>query len=274
MSETKAAPFDLDRVGGRIAIDRLIDEVIAAGDAARRMFEEGRASVAIKPDRSPVTAADEHVEARLSRHLALAFPRCGFLGEETGARLGSDPALSFVLDPIDGTRAFMRGLTTWSVLLALLEDDEPVWGIAYLPAEQDLYVAARGHGAYANGRPIRLSEVASLEHSSISHGALAQFHTDGSTAELLTLGTRTHSQRGLTDFDGYRRLLQGRLDAVVDPATTIWDVAAAAILVREAGGTFTDMNGVTTLRGRGAIASNGHVHAPLIELFARREDAP
>ena len=265
-------PFDLDRIGGRRALDRLIDEVLDAGDEARRMFEEGRATVAIKPDRSPVTAADKRVEERLAAHLQRAFPTCGFLGEETGSREGSDAHLSFVLDPIDGTRAFMRGLSTWSVLLALLEDEVPVIGIAYLPAEQDLYVAVAGQGAHANGRPLRVSQVSALEDASISHGAIAQFHTDQSTDALLALGTRTHSQRGLTDFDGYRRLLQGRIDAVIDPAITIWDVAPAAVLVREAGGTFTDMNGVETLRGRGAIASNGLVHAPLIELFARSRE--
>lgn len=261
--------FDLDRIGGRPALDRLIDEVLSAGAAARRMFEEGGASVTIKLDRSPVTAADHMIEARLSAHLARAFPTCGFLGEETGSRAGSDPRLSFVLDPIDGTRAFMRGLTTWSVLLALLEDDEPVVGIACLPAEHDLYVAVRGHGAYGNGRPLRVSAVDSLADASISHGALAQFHTDGSTEALLALGTHTHSQRGLTDFDGYRRLLEGRIDAVIDPAITVWDVAAAALLVREAGGRFTDLNGVETVRGRGALATNGRVHDPLVAMFRR-----
>jgi histidinol-phosphatase len=262
-------PFDLDRIGGRRSLDRLVAEVIAAGDAARRMFEEGRASVTIKPDRSPVTAADRHVEERLASFLAASFPACGFLGEETGTRAGTDPQLGFVLDPIDGTRAFMRGLTTWSVLLALLEGERPVVGIAYLPAERDLYVAVEGQGAHANGRRLSVSRVASLEDASISHGALAQFHTDGSTDALVALGTATHSQRGLTDFDGYRRLLEGRIDAVIDPAITVWDVAPAAILVREAGGVFTDMNGVATLRGRGAIASNGLVHDALVSRFAR-----
>jgi histidinol-phosphatase len=268
---TGNARFDLDRIGGRAALDRLIDEVLAAGDAARRMFEEGRATVAIKPDRSPVTAADRMVEERLAAHLARAFPTCGFLGEETGSREGSDAHLSFVLDPIDGTRAFMRGLTTWSVLLALLEDEVPVLGIAYLPAEEDLYVAVAGEGAHANGRRLRVSEVASLVDASVSHGAIAQFHTDGSSDALLALGTSTHSQRGLTDFDGYRRLLQGRIDAVIDPAITVWDVAPAAILVREAGGRFTDMNGLETVRGRGAIASNGLVHDALVAMFRRSQ---
>ncbi len=261
--------LDLDRIGGVGGLDALVGEVIAAVDAARRMFEEGRAHVSAKPDRSPVTAADRMVEERVRAFLASRFPACGFLGEETGARAGTDPHLSFVLDPIDGTRAFMRGLTTWSVLLALLEDDEPVVGIAYLPAERDLYVAALGHGARANGRLLSVSSVAALEDASISHGALSQFHTDGSTAELVALGASTHSQRGLTDFDGYRRLLHGQLDAVIDPATTVWDVAPAALLVREAGGRFTDLDGVATLRGRGALATNGLVHDELLARFRR-----
>ncbi|GAB4212315.1 MAG: histidinol-phosphatase [Sandaracinaceae bacterium] len=261
--------LDLERLGGRLALDAIVEEVLAAGDAARRMFEQGQAHVSIKADRSPVTAADRMVEERLRDFLARRFPECGFLGEETGSRTGAHPSLSFVLDPIDGTRAFMRGLTTWSVLLALLDGDRPVLGVAYMPAEEDLFVAYEGGGAYQNGRPLRVSRVDALEDASISHGALSQFHTDRSTEALVALGTATHAQRGLTDFDGYRRLLQGRIDAVIDPAVTVWDVAPAAILVREAGGRFTDLDGAETVRGRGALATNGLVHDALLARFRR-----
>lgn len=261
--------FDLDRLGGPRAIDALIDEVIRAGDAARRLFEEGRAHVTVKPDRSPVTAADRMVEERLRAFLERTFPSVGFLGEETGGRADAGSGLTFVLDPIDGTRAFMRGITTWSVLLALLDGEHPVVGIAYLPAERDLYVGALGHGAHANGRPLRVSRVAALEESSISHGAIAQFHADGSTDALVGLGTATYSQRGLTDFDGYRRLLHGGIDAVIDPAVAVWDMAAACVLVREAGGRFSDLDGNDTVRGRGALATNGLVHDALVRHFAR-----
>ena len=261
--------FDLERIGGRRAWDRLILEVIAAGDEARRMFEEGRATVSSKPDRSPVTLADRRVEERLQAYLATHHSSCGFLGEETGTRAGGDAALRFVLDPIDGTRAFMRGLTTWAVLLALLEDGIPVVGIAYMPAEAELFTAVHGQGAYGNGRPLRVSQMDQLAHSGISHGSLEQFITDGSTDQLIALGTATHSQRGLTDFDGYRRLLRGQIDAVIDPDVKVWDMAAAAILVREAGGQFTDLNGIEHVHGRGALATNGRVHAELVQRFAR-----
>lgn len=264
-----SAAFDLTRIGGRHALDALLLEVIAAGDEARRMFEEGRAAVSTKPDRSPVTLADKRVEERLQRFLAAQHPTCGFLGEETGTREGTDPSLRFVLDPIDGTRAFMRGLTTWSVLLALLEDGVPVVGIAYMPAEDELFVAAKGHGAYGNGRPLRVSSIDDLASGGISHGSLEQFLKDDSTEQLVALGARTHSQRGLTDFDGYRRLLRGQLDAVIDPDVKVWDMAAAAILVREAGGQFTDMNGVAHVHGRGALASNGLLHPALVAHFSR-----
>lgn len=260
--------FDLDRIGGYRALDALVGEVLAAGDAARRMFEEGRALVTTKPDRSPVTAADRMVEERLRAFLEKTHPAVGFLGEETGARAGTTD-LTFVLDPIDGTRAFVRGLTTWSVLLALLEGERPVLGIAYLPAEEDLYVGVLGLGARGNGRPLRVSAVASLADASISHGALAQFHLDGSCHALERLAASTWSQRGLTDFDGYRSLLRGRLDAVVDPAVATWDMAVPAILVREAGGRFTDLDGAETLRGRGALATNGLVHDAMVALLAR-----
>jgi histidinol-phosphatase len=261
--------FDLARIGGRAALDALVLEVIAAGDEARRMFEEGRATVATKPDRSPVTLADKRVEERLQTFLALHHPTCGFLGEETGTRDGTDASLRFVLDPIDGTRAFMRGLTTWSVLLALLEDGVPVIGLAYMPAESELFLAVRGQGAYGNGRPLRVSAIDTLVNSGISHGSLEQFLKDDSAEQLVSLGALTHSQRGLTDFDGYRRLLRGQIDAVIDPDVKVWDMAAAAILVREAGGHFTDMNGVEHVHGRGALATNGRIHEALVAHFSR-----
>ena len=116
--------FDLDRIGGRSALDALIGEVLAAGDEARRMFERGQASIETKPDRSPVTLADKAVEDRLRASLSRAPAHAGFLGEETGAS-GPSTGLRFILDPIDGTRAFIRGLTTWSVLLGLEADGEP-----------------------------------------------------------------------------------------------------------------------------------------------------
>ncbi|MCS6857917.1 MAG: histidinol phosphate phosphatase [Sandaracinaceae bacterium] len=267
------AKFTLERIGGRKALDEIVCEVIASGQAARRLAEEGRAFAQFKEDGSPVTEADRMIESRLRACLSRLVPEANILGEEEGGSFPSEGELSFLIDPIDGTRAFMRGLSTWSILVALLEGKRPVLGVAYLPAEDDLYLAVEGHGAYRNGRPLRVSQISALEEAAISHGALAQFLVDGSESALFEIAGRSASQRGLTDFDGYRRLLAGQLDVVIDPAVAPWDIAAPAILVREAGGRFTDLNGEETIFGRGAIASNGKIHEEVVAIFRRNSEA-
>jgi histidinol-phosphatase len=257
--------FDLDRIGGPRALDGLVSEILAAGEDALRLYRDAALETVRKPDRSPVTAADQAIEARLRAFLREATPDAAFLGEETGLS-GEGAALRWVVDPIDGTRAFVRGLPTWSILVGLEADGEPAVGIALLPAAGDLYVAVRGGGAHGNGRPLRLSEVDALEDATIAHGGIAQF-TDVDLDGLLgRLGREVHSPRGLHDFDGYRQLLEGRVDAMVDPGVKAWDICAAAVLVREAGGRFTDLSGAQTIHGGSGLASNGPLHPALLGL--------
>lgn len=269
--------FDLDRIGGRRALADLIDEVLAAGDEARRMYEAGlirwtdRTRVQMKPDRTPVTEADHAVEKRLSEYLRKRYPEADFLGEETGESGPGGAGLRWVLDPIDGTRAFLRGIGTWSVLLGLIADGEPVLGIAYLPAENDLYTAVRGDGAWGNGRPLAVSRVSTLEDATVSHGTLQQFTGAGMIGSLERLAGSTASQRGFSDFDGYRRLLRGQVDAMIDPAVMPWDICAASVLVHEAGGVLTSFDGEPTIFGGGAAASNGLFHRDLLALLDREE---
>lgn len=261
--------FDMDRIGGRAALVELVDEVLAAGEEALRLYRAGAANRSKrKPDRSPVTEADETVEKRLSMYLRKRYPEAGFLGEETGAAGPSEAGLRWVVDPIDGTRAFIRGIPTWSILVGLEADGRPVLGVAYMPGDDDLFIAIDGEGAWGNGRPLHVSRVDSLDDAVVSHGALSQF-TDLQLGHLLPrLGQRTYTQRGFADFDGYRQLLLGRLDAMVDPGVAPWDICAAAVLVREAGGRLTDLEGDETIHGGGALASNGAVHDALLALLA------
>jgi len=260
--------FDLGRIGGTAALDALIDEVLACGELALSYQARGvGARAEKKPDRSPVTEADRAVEARLRTHLMARHPGAGFFGEESGTEDGQD-GMRFLVDPIDGTRAFMRGLDTWSILLGLEADGEPVLGVAYMPARGDLFVAAKGHGARMNGRPLHLSKVERLEDTLISHGALSQFADHGSLALLPKLATATYTQRGFADFEGYRQLLLGQADAVVDPDIKAYDVAPAAVIVREAGGRFSDFTGAETIHGGSALATNGLVHDELVALCA------
>lgn len=262
--------FDLDRVGGRRALDDLVAAVVEAGHLALQLFHRGAwTRVERKPDRTPVTEADRAVEAHVRAHLERHHPATAILGEEEGASGVDGADLRWVVDPIDGTKAFIRGLPTWSVLVGLEADGEPALGIAYLPADDDLYVGVVGEGAYGDGRRLEVSRCSSVAECTISHGSLAQF-TDLGLGDLLTrLGQGTESQRGFADFDGYRRLLHGRVDAMIDPGVAPWDICAPAALVRAAGGRLTSLDGADSIHRGSAVASNGVLHDELLALLHR-----
>lgn len=256
-------------LGGRSAFEDLITAVVDAGDLALTLYHQGAGKRAQKkPDRSPVTEADQAVEKALAAFVARRFPGARFFGEEHGGDAAAAEGLRFVVDPIDGTRAFLRGLPTWSVLVGIELGGAPIAGVAYMPAAGDLFTAVRGEGAYANGRPVRLSQVARLEDALVCHGGLAQFTDDGREGALGKLARASYTQRGLADFANYRALLLGQADAVVDPSIQPYDIAAAAVLVREAGGRLTSLTGEETLYGGGAITSNGLLHDELVALLA------
>ncbi len=255
--------FDLDRIGGPGALADLVDEVLGAGELALHIQRRG-AAMEKKDDRSPVTEADRAVEERLRGYLARRYPDAGFLGEESGARDGS--GLRWIVDPIDGTRAFVRGIPTWSVLVTLEADAIPAVAIAYMPASEDLFVGFLGGGARHNGRPCRVSTTAALDDALVGHGAIQQFTEAGRDALLLRLARETYTQRGFADFANYRELLLGRMDAVIDPGVKAYDVGPAAVLVQEAGGRWSDLAGRPTIHGDGFVASNGLVHEALLAL--------
>lgn len=258
--------FDIDRIGGSRGLKALEEVVVRAGDAAMRHFRQGVVPDK-KPDRSPVTVADREVEHTIRDHVITEYPGAEFFGEETGTH-GNNPDLRFVVDPIDGTRAFVRRLPTWSVLVGIEAAGVPVVGIAYMPAAGDFFAAVRNGGATHNGKPVRVSKVGSLNDATVTHGSLQQFTESGMAAALVRLAEVTDSARGFPDFDGYRQVLLGRSDAMIDPGVKPYDICAAAVLIREAGGRLTSIEGEETIYGGSAIASNGLIHDELLAALA------
>lgn len=254
--------FDISRIGGPEGLRALEEIARRAGDAALKHFRRGIVPEK-KPDRSPVTVADREAEQIIRDYVVSAYPDAGFLGEETGTREGST-GLRFIVDPIDGTRAFVRGWSTWSVLLGIEAEGEPVVGIAYMPADDDFFVAVQGKGATHNGNPVRVSKIGPLADATVTHGGLQQFTMTGVGEALIRLSEASDIARGCPDFDGYRQILLGRSDAMVDPGVQPYDICAPAVLIREAGGRFTSFRGEETIYGGGAIASNGIIHDELV----------
>lgn len=254
--------FDLDRIGGNAALRALEEIVRRAGDSALKLFQQG-VTPEKKPDRSPVTIADREAEQIIREHVLSAHPEAGFFGEETGTHQDRAP-IRFIVDPIDGTRAFVRGWPTWSVLLGVEADGVPVVGIAYMPAAGDFFVAVEGGGTTHNGSAVRVSEVAALADATITHGGLQQFTMAGMGGALTRLADACDIARGCPDFDGYRQILLGRSDGMVDPGVQPYDVCGPAVLIREAGGRFTSLRGEETIYGGGAVATNGLIHDELV----------
>ena len=254
--------FDVSRIGGPEGMRALEEIVRRAGEAALKHFQRGVVPEK-KPDRSPVTVADRQAEQIIRDHVLAAYPDAGFLGEETGSH-GDGAEIRFIVDPIDGTRAFVRGWSTWSVLLGIEAEGVPVVGIAFMPAAGDLFAAAEGHGTTHNGKPVRVSKVRPLADATVTHGGLQQFTQAGIGEALIRLADACDIARGCPDFDGYRQILLGRSDAMVDPGVQPYDICAPAVLIREAGGRLTSFRGDDTIYAGGAIASNGVIHDELV----------
>jgi len=203
-----------------------------------------------KPDASPVTAADRECERLISSALEEAFPEDGLLGEE-GAHKESKSGRRWIIDPIDGTRDFVRGNPLWSVLIGLEEQGEVVAGVTHLPLLGATYWAARGGGAFRNGQQIRVSAV------SDPAGAVLSMNSLGRVAHMprliQTMG-RFWAVRSLGGAPDAMMLAAGQMDAWIEPQVSPWDLAAPQVILEEAGAVFFDFRGLRTIYGGNAIA--------------------
>jgi len=212
-----------------------------------------------KPDRTFVTEADRAVEDALRARLAAERPEDGILGEELGD--ASDPSgRRWILDPIDGTHGFMRGVPVFGTLIALEAAGELVLGMASAPALGHRWWAVRGGGAFGDGRNLRVSSVRTIEDAHLSCAGIAGFHADGLDDRLMALARRCWRTRAFGDFWQHMLVAEGAIDVAVDPEVKIWDLAATKVIVEEAGGRFTDLTGVSRADGGSALSSNGLIH--------------
>jgi histidinol-phosphatase len=250
-------------------------ELTAALDAARaaaqviRAFYRSSAAVRTKPDDSPVTEADVRAEEVIRTLLAARFPGYGFYGEETGRHAMGAESI-WLVDPIDGTKSFVREMPFFSTQIALMRAGELVLGISSAPAYDELAWAEAGGGAFLNDRPIRVSTVAELQRAFLSTGNLVSLARSAAWDRLGALIGRIDRVRGYGDFVHYHLLARGALDVVIESDVNILDIAALVVVVREAGGTFTDLAGAAVnLDTSSVLASNGRLHAPVLEALTR-----
>jgi histidinol-phosphatase len=213
-----------------------------------------------KPDLTPVTEADRAVEEAIREHLARARPQDRVLGEE----YGDDPAAAgrrrWIIDPIDGTKSYVRGMPTWSTLIALEEEDQVTVGVVSAPSLSRRWWARRGDGAYADGRRIHVSSVADLSDAQLTWSGIEDWDAIGRLDAIVALGRSCWRSRGVGDAWQYMLVAEGAAEIALDPEASLWDLAAPAVIIEQAGGRFTDLAGVPGATGGSALATNGRLH--------------
>ena len=244
-----------------------LDAAEKAADIARSLYQRN-IEIRIKADKSPVTEADVRCEMAIREIIEARFPAHGFFGEETGMHR-QDAEYLWIVDPIDGTKAFVREYPMFSTQIALMRAGEIVLGVSSAPVYGEVAYAERGCGAYLDGKPIAVSKIATIESAHLSCGNMKSLATGPQWLRYGAMIARANRIRGYGDFLHYHLLAAGKIDAVIETDINILDVAACAAIVNEAGGRFSELNGAPlTLKSTSVLATNGAMHGLVLEALA------
>jgi len=250
-------------------VDRDLALAVELADAADRIsMERFRAhdlKVDRKPDMSPVSEADRGIEQSFRERVRRERPGHAILGEEFGADAGDGAEWRWVIDPIDGTRSFVRGNETWATLIALQHRGRTQVAVASAPAMRLRFQAVRGEGALLNGRRIHVSEISRVDEALITHTSIPGFVRVGLSDRLLRLAGRCWDARGLGNSMSHLSVARGTADIGWTSRANVWDFAALSLIVEEAGGRFTDRSGDDAHLGGTGISSNGLLHDTVLE---------
>jgi histidinol-phosphatase len=243
----------------------LVELVVAAGRLTLNYFQDQRLAVDRKADRSPVTIADREAEQQLRTALSNHFPEDSIAGEEFGASGAQQSRYQWIIDPIDGTKSFICGVPLYSTLLGLTDRGVPVAGAIFIPALNELVVAARGMGTWWRRGGAAWLRTSTSHRRELSQGVLltsefATFAPRGATEAFVRLQAAASICRTWGDGYGYLLVATGRAEAMVDPIVNPWDVAAIAPVIEEAGGRWSNWNGQQSIDGGDFVGTNGLVH--------------
>ena len=229
----------------------------AADEITMRWFQSADLAVRTKSDRSPVSEADESVERIARERIERDRPGDGIVGEEFG--VSGHSKRRWILDPIDGTRNYVRGIPVFATLIALEENGQLVAGVVSAPALSRRWWASRGGGAFCNGAALRVSSCAAIEEAYLSSYALSE--------PFLSLARRSARTCAFSDFWAHMLVAEGSIDIAIEPQLAPWDMAALQIIVEEAGGRFTDLRGEVRYDGPNGLSTNGLLHDAVLEYF-------
>lgn len=239
-------------------------EAAKAGALAALKYFNKNPKVTIKPDNSPVTQADKEAEQTIKEVINRYYPSSSFLAEETvKTALGDN---FWVIDPIDGTKNFIRGLPFWGIEIAYVESNEIVLGVTYSPCFDELLYAKKGQGAYFNNKRVSVSRIAKVSEAFLVHGTVSYFDKRG--PNFLQLLDNVYRERGYGDFYGYGLVAQGKVDIMMDSRNGPWDIAPVKVIIEEAGGKVTNFEGKDwQLTDTTAVATNGLLHDGVIKIL-------
>ncbi len=228
-----------------------------------------------KPDLTPVTDADQAVEEGIRRTLSRVRSRDAITGEEQGSSGNSQRR--WIVDPIDGTKNFVRGVPVWATLIALAVDDEVVLGVVSAPLLQRRWWASNGNGAWTGrsllkAKQCQVSDVRRLEDASLSYASLIGWEQRDRLDDFMSLMRRCWRTRAYGDFWSYMLLVEGAVDLAAEPELEVYDMAALDVIVREAGGRFSSLDGTDGPWGGNALASNGHLHEAALSFLGAMPD--
>jgi histidinol phosphatase-like enzyme (inositol monophosphatase family) len=261
-------------MGAPPSIDQLLDDVTdlarTAGDATLAWFQRpDDQQIETKADGSPVTVADRTAERMIRETLATRYPHDGIVGEEEGTTSGSGTR-RWIIDPIDGTQAFVRGVPLYATLVAVEDPDGVIAGAIHLPALGETVFAGRGLGCFHDGSPTKVSSVSDLDEfvfSASGYGYVPKDMLDRLHASPMRLRT-------WGDAYGYALVATGRIEAMADPIVQVWDLAPMMVIIPEAGGVFTDFAGRASYSSGNALATNGIRHDDVLRLVTGRTHHP
>ncbi|MEV4255126.1 histidinol-phosphatase [Spirillospora sp. NPDC049652] len=243
----------------------------AADDITTKRFRALDLAVETKPDLTPVSDADRGVEEQIRSTLSRARPRDAVVGEEYGRTVGTGGnRRCWVIDPIDATKNFVRGVPVWATLIALMERDEVVVGVVSAPSLHRRWWAMRGGGAWTGrslnrAQRIQVSQVADLADASLSFSSLSGWEEQGRLDRFLDLTRSVWRTRAFGDFWSHMMVAEGAVDISAEPEVSLWDLAALQVIVEEAGGMFTDLSGVPGPDGGSVVCTNGRLHAEVLK---------
>lgn len=240
-----------------------LEAVKKASEKAMYYFEN-IPPVTIKPNNTPVTKADKETETVIREYISSKFPNASFVGEEHGGTFSKGDV--WIIDPIDGTKNFIRGIPLWAILVALWRDGEVIAGVSYMPAIDELLYAEKGSGAFLNGKKVSVSKIENIKDSTITHtGNPCSFKNPERVRKLLEACLHA---RGFGDAYSYHLVATGRADINFEPEVSVWDVAGFKVIIEEAGGKITNLNGEPWTVGiKDFVATNGLLHDEVIAIL-------